>query len=250
VTRAPHVRRGGLAAPGEDLAAYSVRLLRGFELRRGDEVVTLPMTAQRLLAFLALHDRPMQRVHVAGVLWLDSTEEQAYASLRTALWRLRRAGPATVDATGSHLVLGGAVPVDAREIALRAQRVLRGGPPDEDDLQRLGDAGELLPDWYDDWVVIERERLRQLCVRALEHLSADAAADGRFTEAVDAGLAAIAFEPLRESAHRVVIEAHLAEGNAAEAIRQYDLFRRLLGSKLGLEPSPRMHELMRAVTAR
>jgi DNA-binding SARP family transcriptional activator len=249
VTSAGPSRKGGVSALRGDVASYGVRLLRGFELHHGDDVVTLPMTAQRLVAFLALHDRPMQRVHVAGVLWLDSTEEQAYASLRTALWRLRRSGPATVEATSSHLALAGAVPVDAREIALRAQRVLRGGPTDEDDLDRLADAGELLPDWYDDWVVIERERLRHLCVRALERMSTDAAADARFAEAVDAGLAAISFEPLRESAHRVVIEAHLAEGNAAEAIRQYDLFRRLLETKLGLEPSPRMHELMRAVTA-
>jgi DNA-binding SARP family transcriptional activator len=247
---APHVRRGGVTATGGEVGQYSVRLLRGFELRRGGEVVSLPMSAQRLAAFLALHDRPMHRMHVAGMLWIDSTEDQAYASLRTALWRLRRSGPATVDATSTHLVLSASVPVDARDTAMRAQRVLHGGPPDGDDVVQLAGAGELLPDWYDDWVVIERERLRQLCAHALERISVDATAEGRFGEAAEAGLAAVSFEPLRESAHRVVIESHLAEGNASEAIRQYHLFQRLLESKLGLQPSARMRELMRVVTTR
>ena len=60
----------------------------------------------------------------------------------------------------------------------------------------------------------------------------------------------MALEPLRESAHRVVIEAYLAEDNASEAIRQYRLFEGILESKLGLRPSPRMQELMRALTVR
>lgn len=236
--------------PREDTGRYGLRLLGGFELRNGSRVVSLPMSARRLAAFLALHDRPIQRLHVAGTLWIDSTEEQANASLRTALWRLRRAGPATVDATSTHLVLSDSVPVDVSETTRRARRVLDGGPSDADDLRHLAEAGELLPDWYDDWVVIERERLRQLCVHALERISTVATAEGRFAQAAEAGLAAVSFEPLRESAHRVVIEAHLAEANASDAIRQYRLFERLLSDKLGLRPSPRMQELMRLVTAR
>jgi DNA-binding SARP family transcriptional activator len=97
--------------------------------------------------------------------------------------------------------------------------------------------------------VIERERLRQLFMHALERLSAEARAQGRFGEATEAGLAAVAFEPLRESAHRVVIEAHLAEGNVGEAIRQYELLRRLLQSKLGLEPTAQIRELVRSLPA-
>ena len=228
---------------------YSLRLLRGFELRQGDEIIPLPMSAQRLAAFLALRDRPIQRVHVAGTLWIDSSEEQANASLRTALWRLRRAGPTMVHGTSTHLVLSSVVPVDVRETATRAKRLLRGDPSDFDDLEQLAQAGELLPDWYDDWVVIERERLRQLFMHALERLSAEARVQGRFGEATEAGLAAVAFEPLRESAHRVVIEAHLAEGNVGEAIRQYELLRRLLQSKLGLEPTAQMRELVRSLPA-
>ena len=229
---------------------YTVGLLGGFEFRDRGEHVSLPLSVQRLVAFLALHDRALQRVHVAGTLWIDSTEEQANASLRTALWRVRQVMPPLISGTSTHLGLAAGVPVDAIESASRAQRVLGGGPVLADDGAELARSRELLPDWYDDWVVIERERLRQLALRALERISVDATAEGRYAQATEAGLGAVALEPLRESAHRVVIEAYLAEGNASEAIRQYRLFEGILESKLGLRPSPRMQELMRALTVR
>src|SRR5439155_13802850 len=90
-------------------------LLRGFELLDRDRQVRLPFSAQRVLAFLALHDRPLQRVYVAGSLWLDSTEAHANASLRTALWRLRRPSCRLVEATPTHVPLAPAVPLDGRE---------------------------------------------------------------------------------------------------------------------------------------
>ena len=110
-------------------------------------------------------------------------------------------------------------------------------------------SGELLPDWYDDWVVIERERFRQLRVHALERLCERLTSERRFTEAVETGLAAVEGEPLRESAHRVLIHAHLAEGNAAEALRQYGVFRGLLRDRLGLEPSGQMDALVRPLVS-
>jgi len=216
---------------------YHLRLLRGFELRHGDEVLSLPMSAQRLAAFLALRDRRVQRVHVAGTLWIDSSEEQARARLRTALWRLGQAGPEIVHRTSTCIGLSPAVPVDSHEIAARAQRILDGGPQEVDDFRLLAAAGELLPDWYDDWIVVERERLRQLCLHALERMSADATARGELSQAIEAGLAAVALDPLRESAHRVVINAHLAGRNASEAIVQYQLYRHFTQTQLGLLPS-------------
>jgi DNA-binding SARP family transcriptional activator len=235
---------------GSAAAGAGVSLLGGFEYRHGDEAVSLSPGAQRLVAFLALQERPLQRVHVAGTLWIDSTEDHANASLRTALWRVQSLRPALVDRTSTHLALAGSIPVDAREIAALAHRVLAGGRLGPDDVSRLAGARVLLPDWYDDWVVIERERLRQLCLHALEQLSADARARGRFAQATQAGLGAVALEPLRESAHRVVIEAYLAEDNASEALHHYRLFERLLESKLGLQPSPRLQELVRVLTLR
>lgn len=207
----------------------------------------MPLSAQRVVAFLALHERPLHRVHVAGSLWLDTSEERANASLRTALWRLRRPGRALVEATASHIGLGQSVAVDVRETADCAHRVLDSCNHGRSDLSRLCCAGELLPDWYDDWVLIERERFRQLRLHALEALCAELAEAGDYPGATEAGLAAVAAEPLRESAHRLLMEAHLREGNLGEALRQYELYRRLLLEHLGLQPSPRMRDLVKAV---
>jgi DNA-binding SARP family transcriptional activator len=230
--------------PCDPATRYTLRLLRGFDVRRQDEVVTLPMSAQRLVAFLALRGRPLHRLHVAGTLWTEASEDHANACLRTALWRLKRLRVTMVAATSTHLALSDTVAVDARDAGTRATEILHGGDRGEGAVHPLSEAGELLPDWYDDWVLIERERLRQLVLRALERLSSEARAAGRFADAAEAGLAAVAQEPLRESAHRFVVEAHLADGNPGEAMRQYRLFARLLAGQLGLEPSPLMRALL------
>src|SRR4029077_344554 len=104
--------------------------------------------------------------------------------------------------------------------------------------------GELLPDWYDDWVMVERERLRQLSLHALEALAEQLLEVGRLGAALEAALEAVAMEPLRESAHRLLIRIHLAEGNGAEAIRESELCGRLLRDQLGLEPSPQLARLV------
>jgi DNA-binding SARP family transcriptional activator len=229
----------------------ALTLLDGFELRCGGEPVPLPMSAQRLLAFLALHDRPMRRPHVAGTLWPNAPEERAAANLRSSLWRLNRPGHPLVDMTGHQLRLMPAVGVDARETAAVAHRLLTHSTDWEDiEVGSPGLAGELLPGWYDDWVIIERESLHQLRLRALEALGERLLGVGRLGEALEAAVAAVAGDPLRESAHRLLIQVHLAEGNAAEAIRQFGLFSRQLDEQLGLAPSPRLAALVRDARGR
>ena len=105
-------------------------------------------------------------------------------------------------------------------------------------------AGDLLPDWYDDWLLIERERFRQLRLHALESLCLYLADRGLFAAAAQAGLSAVAGEPLRESAHRALINAHLLEGNVSEAMRQYRIYSQILVTQLGLEPSEEMRQLV------
>lgn len=104
---------------------------------------------------------------------------------------------------------------------------------------------EILPDWYDEWLLPARERHRQLRLHALETLCALLTRVGRFGEAIQAGLSAVSIEPLRESAHLRVIEAHLAENNLIEALRQYRLLETLLLRELGLRPSPTLRRLIR-----
>ncbi len=86
-----------------------VRLLGGFALTSDGEPVALPLGAQRMIAFLALRDRSVQRVFVAGTLWLDTTEARSCANLRSALWRIRSLDPTIVLADRSHLRLNPAV---------------------------------------------------------------------------------------------------------------------------------------------
>jgi DNA-binding SARP family transcriptional activator len=219
--------------------ARRLSLLGGFELRCTGQDVAVPRSGQRLLALLALQARPLERLWVAGTLWIDATEERAGASLRSALWRLPQpGGTAMVEASTTHLRLARDVAVDVHELAARAER-------DDPDLEPSVLAKDLLPDWYEDWVVLERERLRQLRLHALEALCRRLTQAGRFGAAVQAGLAAVAGEPLRESAHRTLIQAHLAEGNPGEAVRQYHLYRRLLAGELAIEPSAAIRELVR-----
>jgi DNA-binding SARP family transcriptional activator len=205
------------------------------------------MSAQRLIAFLALRDRPLLRSYVAGSLWLDTPEERAQANLRSALWRLRRCNWDLVEVRGQQLRLSPGVEVDLREAEALARRALRDSTQDVFDLSTDRLADDLLPDWYDDWVLMEREQFRQLRLRALDVLCDRLTRAGRLGEALEVGLSALAGEPLRESAHRAVIRIHLAEGNPGEAMRQYRLCRRLLG-ELGVQLSQQIEDLMRSVT--
>lgn len=140
------------------------------------------------------------------------------------------------------------IKIDVREMLARTGGRGIDAPeePDPGDLDPDDLAGDLLPDWYEDWVLAERERIRQARLHALEALCIQLTRAGRFAEAVDVGLSAVAGEPLRESAQRTLIEAFLAEGNRTEAVRQYTAYRRLLLDELGLEPSPAMASLVGA----
>jgi DNA-binding SARP family transcriptional activator len=223
-----------------------LKLLDGFDLVCGGASVALPLSSQRLVAFVALHERPVLRSYVAGSLWLESSEERANANLRSALWRLHRNGRRVVECLGQRLALDPKVVVDLRESEGLAQRVLNDGG-DDLEIEPSALTGELLPGWYDDWTLFERERFRQIRLRALDTLCERLTQAGRLDAALEAGLAAIAAEPLRESSHRAVMRAHLADGNVAEAVRQYRLCRRLLNDQLGLEPSDQTDGLFHGV---
>ncbi|MGH2717661.1 MAG: AfsR/SARP family transcriptional regulator [Actinomycetota bacterium] len=217
-------------------------LLGGFQLRVGGRVVSLPLPPQRLLAFLALQNRPLLRPYVAGALWPEASESRAAGNLRSALWRLSQTSEPLIVA-GRHLQLDPAVGVDVRIGTELALRLRTSSHVDSDDLTAEHLSFDLLPDWYEDWVVLARESFTQLRVHALELLCRQLAAQRHYDAAVQAGLAAVAADSLRESAHRSLIEAYLAEGNAGPALRQYEAFCKVLSDELGLEPSRQLQEL-------
>ena len=197
---------------------------------------------------LALRDRPVGRLHVAGILWPDYTTERSLADLRTTLWRVNQSSEQVIAATSSFLRLGADIEVDVRNLVALAGQLNHAGTTSKTvDLNsvRLADlVGDLLPDCYDDWLQDEREALRQIRLHALEGLARVLSESGRHADAIQAALAAIHLEPLRETAHRTLIEMHLAEGNWSEAWRQFQRCQRLLTEELGVEPSDSMRLLL------
>jgi len=250
--RQPESRTGARGANRRPAASkrgpVELRLMNGFEVRWDADSISLPMSVQRLLAFLAFQTRPVQRVYVAGKLWLDVPEERAFASLRSALWRANQTGVPLVVAVNSQLALDPGVLVDVREASRQACRLIDGTAGEDVSFAGFALTAELLPDWYDDWLLIERERYRQLRLHALEALAVRLTELARYGEAAETALAAIAGEPLRESAHRVLIRIHLAEGNPSEALRHYELFRDLLLEELELAPSEQLEALVEGLT--
>jgi len=226
--------------------AVELNLLSGFELRCDGVKVRMPQSAERLLAFLAIHDRPLQRSHVAGSLWLDTTDSRSAGSLRSALWRTHRADEHVIEATSGSVGLAAHVRVDLRQGHETARQLLDplcASAVAAHSIELLD--GDLLPDWYaDEWLVLPRERWRQVRLHALEVLATRLARQGEYGAAVAAALAAVHGGPLRESAHRCLADVHLAEGNLCEALATYRQFQRLLWTELGLQPSTRFRELV------
>jgi DNA-binding SARP family transcriptional activator len=218
-----------------------VEILGGFRLSQGAETVRVSTSAERLIAFLAVHNRPVSRLYVASSLYLELTDARAAANLRSILWRLRSEGLRVVEVDGAEIRLTGGVTTDLGDALALATQILADDSAVESDFAPF--LTDILPDWYDDWLVFERDRYRQLRHLVLELLCRRLAARADFSHAVTAGLAAVEIDPLSESAQGALIEAYLAEGNCASALRQYQCFSRALAEDLGLEPSPCLRRL-------
>ena len=106
-------------------------------------------------------------------------------------------------------------------------------------------SADLLPDWYDDWAVLEAEEWCQLRLHALEALANRLLHERRFGDAAGAARAAMRTEPLQESAQALLIHVHLAEGNQSEALSVFDRYSALLWAELGLSPTPLLQALVR-----
>ncbi len=235
----------------EDVGAPVVHLFGGPYVTVGTERREVPEGSKLLLAFVALRRRRVERRKAAGTLWPCGDEGQAAGNLRSALWRLRRAGIDVLAADKWSLALSADVLVDLHVMDQWVTRLID-GTASGDDLAvspSWADALDLLPGWYDDWVLMERERLRQRILHALEALSRMLARVGRFADAVEAAMLAISAEPLRESAQKALIEAHVAEGNLSEARRSCQAYRDLVRRELGVDPSRDLLTVLRVPEA-
>jgi DNA-binding SARP family transcriptional activator len=239
-----------VVSPSGTAGGFVVNLLGGFTLHRGGRTVTTAPAAQRLLAFVAMRTRMVTRTAAAHTLWPDFPEARAAANLRSTLWRLRQDhddGPLRCTSHGIELAPSTIVDVHAVHEKTTG---LASAASTAADIEPADLSHDILPDWTEEWLVTTREWFRQIRLHALEALCLRHCETGRYDAALEAGMAAVGCEPLRESAHRAVAQVHLAEGNPAEALRQYELYRRLLRSELGLPPSERFRALIADLRAR
>jgi len=224
----------------------ALHLLGGPYVVVGRRRLEIPEGSKRLLVFIALNGGRAERKHAAGTLWPVGDDARAAGNLRSALWRLKGAGISVIDSDKCALTLHEDTVVDVDVIMDWARRVVDGTAA-PDDLRTPDwwlDALDLLPGWYDEWVLFERERLRQRLLYALEALSRQLAEMGRHGEAVEAAMTAIKVEPLRESAQRALVEAHLGAGNLVEARRCFAGYRDLVHHELGVEPGAELSRLV------
>ncbi len=199
---------------------------------------------QALLAYLAL---PAGRLHsrdkLAAVLWGDRSPHHARSRLRETLFVLRRAlAPAdpcclTVGAETVGLEAD-AVDVDA----VVFERLVEKG-----DTEALGAAvdlygGDLLEGFdfrgslFEDWLMAERERLRELALDALAKLLANQRSAGLVEPALKTALRLIGLDPLQEAVHRTLMRLYTDLGRRGAALRQYQLCVGVLRRELGVEP--------------
>lgn len=223
----------------------SLRLLDGFALEVEGRTHDLAPAAARLIAYLALRGGALTRSQVAGALWEDRTEERAAACLRSAIWRANCGVEQALVRAGRTCVALRPHSLDTRVAAAAAHDQFVGRSPVDPAV--LG--GNLLPGWDDEWVLVERERLRLVCLGGLEQMAESLLAAGQYYRAIEAACAVIAAESLREAAYRIVIEAHARLGNRAEALRQFELCRTMLGRELGLRPGRELTAVVQRLLA-
>ncbi|HEY0933244.1 MAG TPA: BTAD domain-containing putative transcriptional regulator [Trebonia sp.] len=234
------------ATSGPGRPGLRLRLLGRFELSDGESLIRTRPSSERLLAFLAVRGDPVGRPEAAAALWPDCSDTRAASNLRSVLWRLPVQQGGVVSARDGRLALAPDIVTDLTEIASRlADGTVTG---DEKSLSLLQQ--EVLPGWPETWLVTTRESFHQVRLRALERLCDQHREAGHMDSALAAGLAAVACDPLRESAHRRLAVIHISEGNLADALRQYHVYRDLVRSELGLPPSPQFRRLIAPLLGR
>lgn len=226
-----------------------LQLLGRFELIVGGRPEQLGTGCRRLLAALALRTGHAGRREVAGLLWPDVAAARATANLRSVLWRVPRRCHELVETGTNDLRLAPRLVVDLHAAVAIARRLIdRSVTMDADALSLALSSNfrdDLLPEMSDEeWLSAEVERFRQLRLHAMESLSERLTQVGWFGAAVDVALSAMSVDPFRESAHRALMAAYLAEGNRLAARRHYSTYRDMLRREMGLEPSARLSNLL------
>jgi DNA-binding SARP family transcriptional activator len=242
------------------MVALRLTLLGGFEARlsAGDTLSLPTKRARALLAYLGLQPgHAHQREKLASLLWASRSDEQARDGLRHALHALRRAlrgvTPPALLAEGQTLALNvAAVDVDVatfqRHMAERTPQALEQAA----ELYR----GDLLLGFtvseplFEEWLVAERERLREMALEALARLLAHQT-NGRETEAaIQTAIRLLGLDPLQEAVHRTLMRLYARQGRRGAALKQYQVCVGILQRELGTEPEAETKRLYQELLRR
>jgi non-specific serine/threonine protein kinase len=225
------------------IPALEAHLFGSPEFRRDGKVLPLLVTRKTLslLAFLLLHQRSTHsREKLAALLWGDASDQQARHSLRTALATLRKelgfelfvADRETVQINPDITIW-----VDALELQKNANTASKG------EIRNLQDTialyrGDLLADFYDNWVLRERETYQAVYLDLLLRMTQLMRSRSDYFGAISYAEMILENDSVNERAYQHLIFCHLANGDRDAALRQYEKCRRVLNEELAVEPSP------------
>lgn len=198
----------------------------------------LSLPARRLIAYLAVRGGQVSRQCAVEELWPDCPEESGRANLRRSLWQVPRPW---IEVAGDELSLQAECDLAAARRAMA--RAIAGELLEFDEIDLL--ASDILPGWHEEWVVATQNEFHLIRVQALEAACRALTRDDQYALAVRAGAAAMAAEPLRESAAEALIDAHLRQGNRFEALQCYRALAAILDEELGIAPDSQLAERVR-----
>jgi DNA-binding SARP family transcriptional activator len=226
-------------------AVLRARLLGAFEVELNGSVID-SSPSQRpwaVFAYVALAPRPVPRAELATRFWPDVLDQSARASLRSALWTLRRQLGERLVVDGERVGLSDAegLWIDAREFEFLAAD----SPAQALELCR----GELLEGIQDDWALSARERHRERVIELLEEQARLCEQRGDARAAIDLTRRAVERDPFDEEAHRRLIARLAATGDRAGAVRTYRTLAQRLRRELGVAPSTITRELVERLSA-
>ena len=207
-----------------------------------------------LLAYLLIHcNASIPRDVLAGTFWPDSPDARARRALSHALWQIRSAHPALAArlVAGQDEVSFRLLPGDRLDVA-EFERKAQAEPSSLPDLTAAVALyrGDFLEGCYDDWALLERERLRQLYLETLERLIGMHKLHGNFEGALACAQRLVAADPLRESTHQELMRLYHALDRDRDALEQHAALRRILTDEIGVEPLPATDALAREIAAR
>jgi predicted ATPase/DNA-binding SARP family transcriptional activator/DNA-binding transcriptional ArsR family regulator len=220
-------------------------------------------TPRSLLAFLVTYrDHPHTRDLLAGTFWPDEPDAIARRRLSQALWQIRRALQATEQGEAHPVLLvegdtvqfNPALPhwLDVEQFAVHHSQCAGGGHDAVEHCESCIECyqGDFLAGYYDDWILVERERLREMYLETLERLVQAHKGQNEYERALVYARRLTNEAPWREKAHREVMRLCHLLGQDADALKQYELCREALAEELGVEPSPETAALVTEIATR